>query len=86
MDLDAYRHSAETLISELTGAYYRHYAGLAAEYEIEPIYARHAGLFTCDAVARFGDRVRSAELAGERPTHRAKTQPERTRLIGPGMS
>src|ERR1019366_1712683 len=27
MDLDAYRHSAETLISELTGAYYRHCAG-----------------------------------------------------------
>jgi hypothetical protein len=60
MDLDAYRHSAETFISELTGAYYRHYAGLEAEYEIEPIYARHAGLFTRDAVARLRDRVDAA--------------------------
>jgi hypothetical protein len=57
MDLDAYRRSAETFISELTGAYYRHYAGLEAEYEIEPIYARHGWLFTLDAVARLREQV-----------------------------
>jgi hypothetical protein len=49
MDLDAYRHDAETFLCELTGEYYRHYAGLQESYEIEAIYARHAGLFTLDA-------------------------------------
>ena len=60
MDLDAYRRSAETFVSELTSAYYRHYAGLEAEYEIEPIYARHAGLFTRDAVSRLREHVAAA--------------------------
>ena len=32
-------------MSELTGEYYRHYAGLKDEFEIEPIYERHAELF-----------------------------------------
>ncbi len=50
MDLDSYRRSAEAFISELTAEYYRHYAGLKDEYEIEPIYARHAELFAPDAV------------------------------------
>ncbi len=45
MDLDSYRQSAESFVSELTAEYYRHYAGLKDEYEIEPIYARHADLF-----------------------------------------
>jgi hypothetical protein len=50
MDLDAYRHSAETFTIELMREYYRHYAGLQDSFEIKPIYARHAGLFTRDAV------------------------------------
>ena len=37
-------------ITELMREYYRHYAGLKDSFEIEPIYARHAGLFTRDAV------------------------------------
>ena len=45
MDLDAYRTSAEAFVSELTGTFYRHYAGLEDEYAIEPIYERHAELF-----------------------------------------
>jgi hypothetical protein len=45
MDLAAYRASAEAFSSELTNAYYRHYAGLDAEYTLEPIYERHAELF-----------------------------------------
>jgi hypothetical protein len=60
MNLDAYRRSAETFVSELTGAYYRHYAGLEADYEIEPIYARHAGLFTHDAVAWLREHLDAA--------------------------
>lgn len=45
MDLEAYRSSAESFLSELTGAYYRHYSGLEERFEIEPIYERHARLF-----------------------------------------
>jgi hypothetical protein len=50
MDLDAYRRSAEDFVSELTAEYYRHYAGLKASYEIEPIYDHHRELFTAGAV------------------------------------
>jgi len=50
MDLDAYRRSADSFTTELMREYYRHYAGLQDSFEIEPIYARHAGLFTRDAV------------------------------------
>jgi hypothetical protein len=50
VDLDAYRSSAETFVSELTGAFYRHYAGLDDEYAIEPIYERHASLFGVESV------------------------------------
>ena len=50
MELDAYRQSAETFTEELMREYYRHHAGLQDSFEIEPIYARHAHLFTRDAV------------------------------------
>jgi hypothetical protein len=50
VDLDAYRSSAESFVSELTGAFYRHYAGLDEEYAIEPIYERHASLFGVEPV------------------------------------
>ena len=62
MDLDAYRRRAETFSSELTATYYRHYAGLDPEFELEPIYARHAELFTRDAVQTL------QELAGAAPS------------------
>jgi hypothetical protein len=52
VDLEAYRRSAEEFVSELTGEFYRHYAGLKEDYEIEPIYARHAGLFELGAGRR----------------------------------
>jgi hypothetical protein len=63
MDLDAYRHSAESFLSELTTEYYRHYAGLQDAYEIEPIYARHVDLFTSEAVGSLQD-LRGAAAAG----------------------
>jgi hypothetical protein len=50
VDLKAYRRSAEEFVSELTGEFYRHYAGLKEGYEIEPIYARHGELFEARAV------------------------------------
>ncbi len=62
MDLDGYRRSAEAFVTELTREYYRHYAGLKDEYEIEPIYERHVSLFTREAVEslrEFADRAPS---------------------------
>jgi hypothetical protein len=50
MDLDAYRASAEAFVSDLTAEYYRHFAGLKDDYAIEPIYDRHASLFTRESV------------------------------------
>ena len=68
MDLDAYRHSAETFTTELMREYYRHYAGLQDSFEIEPIYARHAGLFTRDAVQAL--RELDARASGDGDEHR----------------
>jgi hypothetical protein len=62
MDLDAYRQSAEQFLIDLTGEYYRHYAGHKDTYEIEPIYGRHEHLFTAQAI----DALRQ---------HRAATEP-----------
>jgi hypothetical protein len=50
VDLEAYRRSAEQFVSELTSAYYRHYAGLDDDYAVEPVYERHAELFERRAV------------------------------------
>lgn len=65
MDLDAYRHSAEAFLSELTAEYYRHYAGLKNDYEIEPIYDRHRSLFTRGAVDELRQRAGAATAGGE---------------------
>jgi hypothetical protein len=65
MDLEGYRGSAETFISELTAEYYRHYAGFKDDYEIEPIYKRHAGLFTAGAVAELRAHLDRAASGGE---------------------
>jgi len=50
MELEAYREAAEEFVAELTGEYYRHYAGLKDGFEIESIYERHDELFTRAAV------------------------------------
>jgi hypothetical protein len=65
MDLDAYRRSAETFVSELTGAYYRHYAGLDPDYAIEPIYDAHRELFTRTAVDGLRERVTAASVGDD---------------------
>jgi len=65
MDLEAYRTDAETFISELTAEYYRHFAGLKASYEIEPIYDRHASLFDLGEVSRLRERLESAASGSE---------------------
>ena len=53
----AYRASAEEFVAELTAEYYRHFAGLKDEYEIEAIYARHDALFTRGAVEELREQA-----------------------------
>ena len=60
MDLGAYRQSAESFVSELTAAYYRHYAGLDERFEIEPIYERHARLFDRTVVEELREETAGA--------------------------
>ena len=50
MDVNAYRAEAEEFLSAIDREYYLHFAGIKSEYEIEPIYERHGGLFTREAV------------------------------------
>jgi hypothetical protein len=43
-DLDTYAAEAEQFVTEIGREYHMHFAGLKAEYEIAPIYERHASL------------------------------------------
>src|SRR5436305_11080386 len=61
MDLGPYRRSAEAFLVELTGTYYRHYAGLVDEYPIEPIYRAHAELFSRASVETLRELGAAAE-------------------------
>ena len=65
MDLEAYRRSAETFLTELTREEYRHFAGLKETYEIEPIYERHADLFTRGSVERLRGLVDASTPGSE---------------------
>jgi hypothetical protein len=60
MDLAGYRTDAERFIAELGLEYYRHYAGLAEDLALEPIYERHAGLFEGAAVEALRARAGAA--------------------------
>jgi hypothetical protein len=71
VDLDAYRRRAESFSSELTAAYYRHYAGLDREYRLEPVYARHAELFTRGAVGALQE-LALAPAASDTDEHRRR--------------
>jgi oligoendopeptidase F len=57
MYLEAYRESAEEFVAELTAEFYRHYAGLKEEFEIEAVYARHDTLFTREAVEELREQA-----------------------------
>jgi hypothetical protein len=56
-ELDGYRAGADRFIAELDEEYYLHYAGLKPEFELRPIYERHAELTDLDTVRRIGDAV-----------------------------
>lgn len=50
MDVNDYRDQAEEFLTALDREYYLHFSGQKDDYEIEAIYARHAGLFSREAV------------------------------------
>jgi hypothetical protein len=60
IDLDAYRSEAEAFVSALDREYYLHFSGQQDDYRIEPVYERHRGLFSREAVE--GLRERGARL------------------------
>lgn len=55
MDLNDYRARAEEFLGAIDREYYLHFSGIKDAYEIEPIYTRHAGLFTREAVETLRD-------------------------------
>ena len=59
LDLDAYGAEAEEFLSSIDREYYLHYSGQQDEFEIEPIYERHASLFSRESV----DALREAGAA-----------------------
>jgi hypothetical protein len=50
LDLDRYRAQADDFMTELMREHYLHFSGQKQEFEIEPIYERHAELFSRDTV------------------------------------
>jgi hypothetical protein len=60
MDIEAYRERAEAFQTELTRAYYRHFAGLDADFPLDEVYERHGALFTREAV----EALRAQAAAG----------------------
>jgi hypothetical protein len=72
MDLAAYRLEAEAFTAELGEEYHGHFAGLRAELDVEPIYARHAALFEADSIARLREQAATAATRGEDASRRAR--------------
>jgi len=72
MDLAAYRLQAEAFTAELGEEYHAHFAGLRAEFDVEPIYAKHAELFTRESVARLREQADAATAQGEDAGRRAR--------------
>ena len=60
-ELDGYRAGADRFIAELDEEYYLHYAGLKPEFELRPIYERHADLTDLATVRRVGEAVDGAK-------------------------
>src|SRR3954468_20436038 len=50
LDLDSYRDKADQFMSELMREHYLHFSGQKDDFEIEPIYERHADLYSREAV------------------------------------
>src|SRR3954447_5577890 len=50
LDLDSYRDKADQFMTELMREHYLHFSGQKDEFEIEPIYERHAELYSRETV------------------------------------
>jgi hypothetical protein len=72
MDLAAYRLEAEAFTAELGEEYHAHFAGLRAELDVAPIYARHAALFEAGTIARLREQADAAAARGEDTARRAR--------------
>jgi hypothetical protein len=66
VDLDTYAAQAEEFVGAMDREYYLHFAGHKAEFEIEPIYERHASLFGRDVVDELRERLARAAPGDER--------------------
>jgi hypothetical protein len=60
VELDGYRRQAETFCEQIDREYYLHHAGRKRSFDIEPIYDRHAELFSRRAVEDLREAARSA--------------------------
>src|SRR5687768_3610366 len=60
LDLDTYAEQAEQFVGSMDREYYLHFAGHKPEFEIEPIYERHAGLFGRAVVDELRGRLAAA--------------------------
>jgi hypothetical protein len=60
-DLDSYAAEAEQFETAIGREYYMHFAGMKEEFEIAPIYERHAGLFQQGVVEQLRDELAAAE-------------------------
>jgi hypothetical protein len=66
-DIDTYAAEAESFVTAIDREYYLHFAGIKEEYEIAPIYERHAGLFERGVVEQLREGLAAAEPGdGER--------------------
>lgn len=70
MDLAAYRLEAEAFTAELGEEHHAHFAGLKRDFAPEPIYARHAALFSAETVMRLREQAEAAR--GEDAARRAR--------------
>jgi hypothetical protein len=65
VDLDTYAERAEQFVGAMDREYYLHFAGHKPEFEIEPIYERHAGLFARPVVDELRERLAGAAPGDE---------------------
>jgi hypothetical protein len=65
LDLDTYRETAESFMTEIDREYYLQGAGHKAELELEPIYDRHGWLFERDSVAAIRESANGVPAGDE---------------------
>jgi hypothetical protein len=69
-EIDRYAAEAESFVTAIDREYYLHFAGIKEEYEIAPIYERHAGLFDQGVVEQLRDGLAAAEPGDSERRHR----------------